>query len=708
MKLPSSIKNLFYLDFFRFHKRKTNTNPEIIKIKESKFKDEYQKLVEDCDKVFVLLMFIQWAFCIFIAYAITPMTYIGTTEKLHFHVYMAIYFGGALTLAPFMLYLYNPGGTLNRYVNVICQGLFSAMIIHLTGGRIDTHFHVFGSLAFFAFYRDVKVLLVGTAVVAIDHLVRGVWFPLSVFGIAHPSQWRWLEHAAWVVFEDFFLVYACLRSMQEMKITAESYAEVEFQKSIEEEKVKDRTAELDKEKKSMELILNSVDQGLVAVDFEGNFVGNISEACKKILQTDISGKNIKDVLLDTKTDWEELLGMIKEEAIPLDSLFSLLPSELNLNQKYITIEYGPIYEGDNLTSLLLVFSDITERKLFEDQKNQEIVKNQALVKILSAKSDFMECFDLVESLKVTHIKEVSVKRILHTLKGALAYLDLKDLSQLCHDCESEFIEQGFSEELLNQCISKIETGLNSFIEENNKILKIDKNRKVIEIKLEELNETIKDIGQVSSNYDLVAKLDNLMMTNLEDEFNWLNEAYLKTGEKLMKELNPIQFVSDSKIISYVYNDLFKSLLHLVKNVVDHGIETPDIREMIGKEANGNLKITMSEDEKFYNLEFKDDGNGIDLEKIKSKLTEKNLPIPEGKNDLINMIFKDEFSTADKVTDLSGRGVGLAAIKEELEKFDGSIICDSVEGEGSTFKLKFKKFSYAQKVLEEKSSEKMAS
>ena len=84
-------------------------------------------------------------------------------------------------------------------------------------GGIETHFHVFGSLAFLSFYRDWRVLIPATAVVAIDHMVRGIFYPQSVFGVLAPDDWRWVEHAAWVLFEDVFLVISCIRSQKEMR-----------------------------------------------------------------------------------------------------------------------------------------------------------------------------------------------------------------------------------------------------------------------------------------------------------------------------------------------------------------------------------------------------------------------------------------------------------------------------------------------------------
>jgi signal transduction histidine kinase len=98
--------------------------------------------------------------------------------------------------------------------------LMGALLIHLTGGRIETHFHVFGSLAFLAFYRDWRVLVPATIVVALDHFLRGVFWPQSVYGVLVASKWRWLEHAAWVMFEDVFLFVACRRSVAEIQDTA--------------------------------------------------------------------------------------------------------------------------------------------------------------------------------------------------------------------------------------------------------------------------------------------------------------------------------------------------------------------------------------------------------------------------------------------------------------------------------------------------------
>ncbi len=172
------------------------------------------------DRLFALLMVIQWVAGIAFAVWVSPVTWFGTESRTHLHVWAAIVLGGAICLFPALLGVLRAGEASTRYVIAVAQMLMGALLIHLTGGRIETHFHVFGSLAFLAFYRDWRVLVPATVVVALDHMLRGYFWPQSVYGVLVASHWRWIEHAAWVLFEDVFLFVSCQRAVMEMKETA--------------------------------------------------------------------------------------------------------------------------------------------------------------------------------------------------------------------------------------------------------------------------------------------------------------------------------------------------------------------------------------------------------------------------------------------------------------------------------------------------------
>src|SRR5205814_2742843 len=166
---------------------------------------------------------------------------------IHMHVWAAILLGGAISSFPVFLALKRPGHALTRHTIAVAQMLTSALLIHLTGGRIETHFHVFGSLAFLAFYRDWRVLVSATVVVALDHLLRGLFLPQSVFGVLTPSSWRWLEHAGWVIFEDIFLVISIHEGLQDMRQVAERQARLEVVNESIEQRVRERTQDLERE-----------------------------------------------------------------------------------------------------------------------------------------------------------------------------------------------------------------------------------------------------------------------------------------------------------------------------------------------------------------------------------------------------------------------------------------------------------------------------
>jgi signal transduction histidine kinase len=167
--------------------------------------------------MFAYLMAAQWLAAIIFALLVAPRTWAGAQSQIHVHVWAALILGGLVSVFPALLALLRPGETATRYTIAAAQMLMGALLIHLTGGRIETHFHVFGSLAMLAFYRDWRVLIPATAIVAVDHAVRGMYWPESVYGVAVASEWRWVEHAAWVVFEDVFLVISCVRGTQELK-----------------------------------------------------------------------------------------------------------------------------------------------------------------------------------------------------------------------------------------------------------------------------------------------------------------------------------------------------------------------------------------------------------------------------------------------------------------------------------------------------------
>jgi two-component system, sensor histidine kinase and response regulator len=226
------------------------------------------------DRMFAVLMILQWLGAIIVSLTLSPRTWSGSESYTHPHVWLSVFLGGALTSLPVFLAWKLPGRMLTRHVIAVAQVMFSSLLIHVTGGRIETHFHVFGSLAFLAFYRDWTVLIPATLFVAVDHFVRGVFWPETVFGIVTADPWRWIEHAAWVVFEDIFLIMSCRYGVLEMWSGAMRTAELErMYRDMEQQ-----TSELEIAYRSKNAIVETALDAVIGMDQRGRITGWNSQA----------------------------------------------------------------------------------------------------------------------------------------------------------------------------------------------------------------------------------------------------------------------------------------------------------------------------------------------------------------------------------------------------------------------------------------------
>ena len=195
--------------------------------------EHYRRITVKTDHLFAMLLGGQWLFAIALAFFVSPRAWNGLSSTTHPHVYFALGLGGLITLPCAVLAWRRPGEATTRYAIAVAQMVFGALLIHLTGGRLETHFHVFGSLAFLAFYRDYKVLLVATGVVVLDHVLRGAVWPESAYGVATMQPLRWFEHAGWVIFEDVFLIASCVRGQSELSQISRRHAKLESQQYLE-------------------------------------------------------------------------------------------------------------------------------------------------------------------------------------------------------------------------------------------------------------------------------------------------------------------------------------------------------------------------------------------------------------------------------------------------------------------------------------------
>ncbi|HZL55470.1 MAG TPA: diguanylate cyclase, partial [Bryobacteraceae bacterium] len=176
------------------------------------------------DRMMAWLLIAEWIGMMIAAALIAPRTWNGVHSRINVHVWASVLAGPCFIFPAIGIAWLLPAHAITRHVIAVAQILVSVLLIDVTGGRIETHFHVFGSLAFLALYRDWRVLVTASVITAADHLLRGFWWPQSVYGVLTVSPWRWVEHAWWVAFEDSFLLISMRTSTREARQIAANEA----------------------------------------------------------------------------------------------------------------------------------------------------------------------------------------------------------------------------------------------------------------------------------------------------------------------------------------------------------------------------------------------------------------------------------------------------------------------------------------------------
>ncbi|MBB5323653.1 two-component system chemotaxis sensor kinase CheA [Anoxybacillus tepidamans] len=205
----------------------------------------------------------------------------------------------------------------------------------------------------------------------------------------------------------------------------------------------------------------------------------------------------------------------------------------------------------------------------------------------------------------------------------------------------------------------------------------------------ELHETVERMSRISS--DLQNIILNMRMIPVETVFNRFPRMVRQLARDLGKKINLEIIGAETELDRTVIDEIGDPLVHLLRNAIDHGIETPEVRRAKGKPEEGTVKLKAYHSGNHVFIEIEDDGAGINREKVIQKAISKGIISKQNAVNLTDkqvyeLIFASGFSTADKISDVSGRGVGLDVVKSTIESLGGSVTIDSQEGVGSVFSI----------------------
>ncbi len=218
--------------------------PDTLALEHQLFQRDQLQRFKTTDRVMGAILVIQFVVSFGAELIFNPFSWSGASAQWSPHLINTLEFGSLITFFPAYLCFAHAGAPQTRYAVTIAQFAWSALLIHITGGRIETHFHVFVSLAILSNYRDWKVIPIATRIILFHHAILGNIYPREVFGVSNQEPWRWVEHSAWVVFEDIVLTWFCITGTREMQEIATREALLQQTKESIEQQVEDRTMKL--------------------------------------------------------------------------------------------------------------------------------------------------------------------------------------------------------------------------------------------------------------------------------------------------------------------------------------------------------------------------------------------------------------------------------------------------------------------------------
>lgn len=202
-----------------------------------------------------------------------------------------------------------------------------------------------------------------------------------------------------------------------------------------------------------------------------------------------------------------------------------------------------------------------------------------------------------------------------------------------------------------------------------------------------MNEAIEYLERITTSlHDAVMKV---RMVPIERVFNRFPRMIRDLSKELRKEISLHMSGEDTEVDRTVIDEIGDPLIHLIRNSIDHGIEDPETRRKLGKADEGTVKLIAYPDGNSVVIEVEDDGQGINVEKVRAKAIEKGIISKEesetmDEKEVVLLLFHPGFSTADKISDISGRGVGLDVVKTKIESLGGIVEVQTIKNKGSKF------------------------
>ncbi len=486
-------------------------------------------------------------------------------------------------------------------------------------------------------------------------------------------------------------------------------------------KVEQRTHELKVAMNATKLLMDNTDEGFLSLGTDLRVEENYSSECEAIFGPDFTSETFENLIYRGNDELRAFIRTIipkilSEESPSTRAMYlSLLPEEVIVRDRIIRMEYRileTIEIPSNEKKMMVILRDITEKRILETKIEEERNILKMVIKVLINREDFLESildFKQFLGADIFHESLPDIYRNVHTFKGTFANFEMNRTVAILHEVENrindhretllkmeprelfDYLDQLRLQNCLRDDIEILKAHLNKDFFEKDRQLILEPER-IVSIE----KEIVAELPTINHE-KLLENLKRLRYISFPQLLNHFPDYVNRLSQRMGKCINPVSITADEILVDKeLFREFTRSLVHLFRNAVDHGIESVEERIENGKDEYGNVSISIAEENETLTLVFADDGRGIDVPRVLEKAVEKGIleaKTVQRANDEERYrlahaaIFEDNLSTTQETTILSGRGVGLSSLKKAVEDLSGTIEADSVPHEGTEFTIR---------------------
>ena len=456
--------------------------------------------------------------------------------------------------------------------------------------------------------------------------------------------------------------------------------------------VRARTESLAQRERALRLVLDSTGDALFEVSRDGRLTGASSAAAVRWFGAFEPGRSIADFLFPddpaAATSFAVGFDQLSEDVLPWDLCHEQLPRRVTRARRHFELDCKRVLENEAFTKILVVAHDVTDT-LHSEQREREAREQQTLIgKLLLDKQGFAQFVTDTEALLSSLSEGCAVdeaRRDLHTLKGNVAIFGLQSLAERCHALEDRMAESG--EPPTASSVAELDALWRTRLQSIEHFLNALGGRR-FEVDLAEHARLIESLLQRSDCAEIVTMVELWSWPRTLERLTRLRGHAEHLAERLGRTVELAVEHNDLRVPSDYLERFWPTLIHVLRNAIDHGAEPSEQRLAQGKSVATRIVLSTRHEGSSFVIEVRDDGAGVDREALLHNARAKDPSLADDVS-TETLMFAEGVSARSEDTHTSGRGVGLAAVRHACRAEGGTIEIETVRGKGTSFRFRFR-------------------